>query len=169
MTVMLIVVIIIVFVYRRLHLRKQLLSKPLGNGKRTSELNYYSTENVQENQYHDIDISDGDYCLAAAISDDMGTIDKTIDADATYVRAMSGVYDQLNKKDNRKIASKHEESKIEIYTLTSNPSVNQQIKDNNSSAKWHTPDAEDFDPTYNHSNNVIVKEDLSNYDHFSNQ
>lgn len=136
-------------------------------------MNYYTTENVPESQYHDIDISDGDYCLAAAISDDN---EKPEEGESTYVRAISGVYDKLNEKD-RKIPTRNQNeneskvdgSKSEIYTLTSNLTVNQQTKDNNSSAKWQTPDTVDFDPTYNHSNNVIVREDLSNYDHFSNQ
>ncbi|CAG2199248.1 ENDOU [Mytilus edulis] len=115
--------------------------------------------------------------LAAAVFDDTGNIEGGEDGDTTYVRAISGVYDELNGKDKRKIPTKYQNeneskvdgSKSEIYTLTSNLTVNQQTKDNNSSAKWQTPDAEDFDPTYNHSNNVIVREDLSNYDHFSNQ
>ncbi|VDI18936.1 Hypothetical predicted protein [Mytilus galloprovincialis] len=172
--VMLIVVVILVLVFRKKHLRKQLLSQTVGNGKRTSKMDYHTTENIEEGQYHDINISDGDYCLAAAVSDDN---DRAEDGDTTYIRAMSGVYDELNGKDQRKIqteyqnenASKVDGSKSEIYTLTSNLTVNQQSKDNNSSAKWQTSDAEDFDPTYNHSNNVIVREDLSNYDHFSNQ
>ncbi|XP_063406418.1 uncharacterized protein LOC134690377 [Mytilus trossulus] len=174
--VMLIVVVILVLVFRKMHLRKQSLPKTVVNEKRTSKINYYTTENVPEDQYHDIDISDGDYCLAAAISDETGTADGTNDADSTYNRAISGVYDQLNGKDNRKISKKYENenasklegSKSEIYTLTSNQTVDIHTKDNNSSAKLKTPDSVDFDPTYNHSNNVIVREDLSNYDHFSN-
>ncbi|XP_071143393.1 uncharacterized protein [Mytilus edulis] len=175
--VVLIVVVILALVYRKIRLRKQLLSQTVVNGKRTSKMNYYVTDNVQEDQYHDIDIANGDYCLAAAISDDTANIEGNEDGDTTYVRAISGVYDELNGKDKRKIPTKYqnentsklERSKMEMYTLTSNLTVNQQTQDNNSSVKWQTPDAEDFDPTYNHSNNVIVREDLSNYDHFSNQ
>ncbi|XP_052097052.1 uncharacterized protein LOC127732050 [Mytilus californianus] len=159
--VMLIVVVILALVYRKIHLRKQLLSQTVGNGKRTSEMNYYATENVQEDQYHDIDISNGDYCLAVAISDDSNRAE---DKEATHVRAISGVYDKLNEKDKRQIqtkrqnesASELEGSKMKTYTLACNITVN-------------TADAVDLDPTYNHSNNIISREELSNYDHFSIQ
>ncbi|CAC5367703.1 unnamed protein product [Mytilus coruscus] len=177
--VMLTAVIILVLVFRKIYLRKQLLSRSVGNGKRTSKINYYATENVQEGQYQDIDISNGDYCLAAAVSDDTCNIDGTKDGNATYVRAISGVYDILNEKDNRKIptknqnenASKFEESKMEVYNLTSNLTVNQQTMGKNTNAidKLQTTDTVDFDPTYNHINNVVVREDVSNYDHFSIQ
>ncbi|CAC5413663.1 ENDOU [Mytilus coruscus] len=174
--VMLILVVILVLVYRKIRLRKQLVSRPVGNGKRTSKMNYYATEDVQEDQYHDIDISNGDYCLAAAVSDNTVNIDRAEDGEATYVRAISGVYDKLNEKD-RKIptknqnenASKLEGSKMEIYTLTSNLTVNQQTMSKNSKSidKWQATDAVNFDPTYNHSDNIILREELSNYDHFS--
>lgn len=124
--VMFIVVLILVLVFRKIHLRKQLLSQTVGNGNRTSKMNYYATEYVQEDQYHEIDISDGDYCLAAAVSNDTGNFDGTKDGDATYVRAISGVYNKLNEKDNRTIenASKLERIKMEMYTL---PLISQLI------------------------------------------
>ncbi|CAC5393844.1 unnamed protein product [Mytilus coruscus] len=169
--VMLIVVVILGLVYRKILLRKQLLSKTVGNGKRTSKLNYYATKNVQEDQYHDIDIRNGDYCLAAAVSDDTGNINGAEDGEATYVRVISGVYDRLNEKDNRKIPTKNQNEnamklegvKMEIYTLTSYITAYQQQQDKSTKDfdKWIPTHAVDSDPTYNHSNNIIPREDLS--------
>ncbi|CAC5371752.1 ENDOU [Mytilus coruscus] len=177
--VMLIVVLMIAFVYRKIHLREQLLSRPVGNGNRMSKINYHATEDAQEGQYQDIDISNGDYCLAAAVSDDTVNRDRDEDGEATYVRAISGVYDKLNEKDNRKNQTKNQNEsaselegfKIEIYSLTSKPTVNQQKQDNSTKDfdKWITTHAVDTDPTYDHSNNIIHRENLSNYDHFSTQ
>lgn len=108
----------------------------MGNGERTSKLNHYTSENIIGGNYHDIDISNENYCLAKAVSDNMDKIDGSADDESIYTRAVSGVYDQLNQIHNRKIPTKNsnqntletEEIEMKVFALTPNPPIDRQIK-----------------------------------------
>lgn len=188
----------------------------MGKGKRTSKLNHYTSENIIEGNYHDIDISNENYCLAKPVSDNMDKIDGSADDETTYTRAVSGVYDQLNQIHNRQIPTKNpnqnaleiEGVEMKVFTLTSNLPIDQHIeidivdyamssdysiakpitdtdksdnslgnkdyvaldnvpKDESSKAydHWQITQEVDTDPTYNHSKNILLRANHSNYDH----
>lgn len=118
--------------HRILHKTQQ-----LGKGERTSQINHYTTETIPQGHYHEIYIPNGDYSLAKPISSNAAYDNEVKVEDETYVRATSGVYDKLNDKDKRKPRSKYsnenpsklQEKNIDIYTINSNRTTNEQCKD----------------------------------------
>lgn len=114
------------------------MSSTMAKGKRTSKFNHYTSENIIGGNYHDIDISNENYCLAKPVSDNMDKIDGSADDETTYTRAVSGVYDQLNQIHNRKIPTKNsnqnaleiEEIEMKVFTLTPNLPIDRQIQIN---------------------------------------
>ncbi|XP_052097049.1 uncharacterized protein LOC127732049 isoform X2 [Mytilus californianus] len=134
--VMLIIAVILVLISRKIHRRNQPISRTLSKGESTSKLNQYESENILEGHYNDIDISNGDYCSANPVSDNIVNNDGIGDEESTYVRATSGVYDKLNEVSNRKIPTKNpnqkaseiEGVKMEVFTLTSNIAIDKKCE-----------------------------------------
>lgn len=112
------------------------MSSTMGKGDRASKFNQYTSDNILDGNYHDIDISNENYCLAKPVSDNMDKIEKSADNESTYTRAISGVYDQLNQMNNRKIPTKNpnqnaleiEGVKMKVFTLTSHLPIDQHIE-----------------------------------------
>ncbi|CAC5413664.1 unnamed protein product [Mytilus coruscus] len=134
--VILIIAVILVLISRKIHQKNQPISRTLSKGESTSKLNQYESENILEGHYNDIDISNGDYCSANPVSDNIVNSDGTGDEESTYVRATSGVYDKLNEANNRRIPTKNpyqkaseiEGIKMEVFTLTSNIAIDQKCE-----------------------------------------